>query len=93
MFLSGTQSEIHAAVNVANVSIKPNYNVILTIKTTDIFRSGARSPGSPGCRSVPSRSPARQLPSHGPQQEGGQSDGDPRVPHQGGVCGGGCECG
>ena len=38
MFLSGTQSEIHAAVSVANVSIKPNYNVILTIKTIDIFR-------------------------------------------------------
>ena len=38
MFLSGTQSEIHAAVSVANVSIKPNYNVLLTIKSIDISR-------------------------------------------------------
>ena len=58
MFLSGTQSEIHAAVSVANVSIKPNYNVILTIKTIDIFRPGSHlSAHCPGYRPVPLRSP------------------------------------
>ena len=53
MFLSGTQSEIHAAVSVANVSIKPNYNVILTIKTIDIFRPGSSLSGRLSLSSPP----------------------------------------